>query len=259
MATTSTLTRRPLTMSASGVETKTSADSRTEEVPTSDASARGAEVYSRFRLLAIYDWWVLGIVSSLAWACSVRSFTVPWCRRSIRKGEHLDIGVGTGFCLTRADLTGVKLTLVDLNQDSLDTTKRRLVDQGKAKAEETRCLLHDITRPLPPSCPKFNSVSLYYLLHCMPGPVAAKTAVFAHLKHSMTPDGVISGTSVLGKGVSHNIFGRLIMLWMNGKGWFDNRADNAEDFTEALKEHFHFVETRIEGVVFVWRASNPRV
>ncbi|KAL9002559.1 MAG: hypothetical protein Q9188_004521 [Gyalolechia gomerana] len=258
MAATSTLTRRPLTMSASDVETKTSADSH-NDMPTSDASARGAEVYSRYRFLAVYDWWVLGVVSSLAWACSVRSFTVPWCRRSIRKGEHLDIGVGTGYCLTKADLSGVKLTLVDLNPDSLTTTKNRLVDQGKVKAEETRCLLHDITRPLPPSCPKFNSVSLYYLLHCMPGPMPAKTAVFSHLKNSMTPDGVISGTSVLGKGVSHNLFGRIIMFWMNRNGWFDNRGDNAEDFTEALKEHFHFVETRIEGVVFVWRASKPRV
>lgn len=171
----------------------------------------------------------------------------------------MDIGVGTGYCLTKCDLEGVKLTLADLNPDALKTTKGRLVGMGKVLEEETETLLWDITRPLPASCPKFDSISLYYLLHCMPGPVSNKTAVFSHLKHNLTPDGVISGTTVLGKGVSHNLFGKVILYFMHRNGWFDNRDDGEEDFLEALRENFAFVETRVQGVVFVWRASGPRV
>ncbi|KAL8708705.1 MAG: hypothetical protein Q9220_006430 [cf. Caloplaca sp. 1 TL-2023] len=258
MLTTSTLTQRsvaipPLTVKA------TQPSKPISEVPTSEASARGAAIYSQSWLLIIYDWWVLGIVSTYAWACSVPLYTLPWFRSSVRQGQHLDIGVGTGYYLANTDLTGVQVTLTDLNQDALDATEARLVNEGKAKAGELQCIQHDITRPLPASCPKFNSISMYYLLHCMPGPVPAKTAVFSHLKHNLTADGVVSGASILGKGVQHNLFGRLIMMFGNRNGMFDNRADNAADFEEALREHFEDVETQVRGAIFLWKASKAKV
>ncbi|KAL8974150.1 MAG: hypothetical protein Q9197_001615 [Variospora fuerteventurae] len=258
MAATSTLTQRPVFTAPAASANMIRSDD-TDRMPSSEASARGAAIYSQSWLLTIYDWWVLGIVSTYAWACSVPNYTLPWFRRNVRQGQHLDIGVGTGYYLAQTDLTGVQVTLADLNQDALDATKDRLVAEGKVKAEDTRCLLHDITRPLPPSCPKFNSMSLYYLLHCMPGPVPAKTAIFSHLKHNLTPDGVISGASILGQDVRHNLFGRLIMAFGNWNGMFDNRADNAVDFDSALREHFHEVETQVRGVIFLWRASKPKV
>ncbi|KAL8690936.1 MAG: hypothetical protein Q9218_003729 [Villophora microphyllina] len=255
MASTSTLTQRPITASSS----KTTIYAEDSKAASSDASARGAAIYSQSWLLTIYDWWVLGIVSTYAWACSVPKYTLPWFQQNLRKGQHLDIGVGTGYYLAKSDLSGVQVTLADLNQDALDATRDRLVLEGKVKSNETRCLLHDITRPLPASCPQYDSMSLYYLLHCMPGPVPAKTAVFSHLKHSLTPDGVISGASILGKDVRHNLFGRLIMAFGNWNGMFDNRADNAADFDEALREHFADVETQVRGAIFLWRASKPKV
>ncbi|KAL8908876.1 MAG: hypothetical protein Q9171_005273 [Xanthocarpia ochracea] len=257
MATTSTLTQRS-TMTSAMPKTTIRAESPSK-APTSEASARGAAIYSQSWLLVIYDWWVLGIVSTYAWACSVPDYTLPWFRNNVRKGQHLDIGVGTGYYLAKSDLTGVQVTLADLNQDALDATKNRLVAEGKVRAEDTKCILHDITRPLPASCPKFNSMSLYYLLHCMPGPVPAKTAIFSHLKHSLTPDGVISGASILGKDVQHNLFGRIIMYFGNRGGMFDNQADNSADFDEALREHFDDVETQVRGAIFLWRASKPKV
>ncbi|KAL8830079.1 MAG: hypothetical protein Q9170_005904 [Blastenia crenularia] len=258
MAATSVLTQRPLTATSSVPKVTIRAESPTRAA-TSEASARGAAIYSHSLLLAIYDWWVLGIVSTYAWACSVPHVILPWFRSNVRKGQHLDIGVGTGYHLAKTDLSGVQVTLADLNQEVLDATKNRLVSEGKVKADEIRCLLHDITRPLPSSCPKFNSISLYYLLHCMPGPVPAKTAIFAHLKYSLTPDGVISGASILGKGVRFNLFGRIIMTFGNWNGMFDNLADNKEDFEEALREHFDEVEVKVQGVILIWRASKPKI
>lgn len=229
------------------------------EGPITDASARGGAIYSQSWLLTIYDWWVLWMVSSYAWACSVPKYTLPWFRSNVRKGRHLDIGVGTGYYLANTDLAGVQITLADLNQDSLDFTRDRLVGEGKLQAADTRCILHDITQPLPKSCPKFNSISMYHLLHCIPGPVPAKTAIFAHLKHNLAPDGVVFGTTVLGKDVRHNLFGRLVMVGCNWKGIFDNWADGAEDFNDALREHFYDVETQVRGALFLWRASKPKV
>lgn len=258
MATTNILTQRPMVAAPPVAATITRPKSPTK-APISEASARGAAIYSQSWLLTIYDWWVLGIVSTYAWACSVPQYTLPWFRSNVRKGQHLDIGVGTGYYLAQADLTGVQVSLADLNQDALDATKGRLVAEGKVKAENTKSILHDITRPLPAFCPKFDSISLYYLLHCMPGPVPAKTAIFSHLKHSLTSDGVISGASILGKDVRHNLFGRLIMAFGNWNGMFDNRADNAADFDDALRQNFDEVETQVKGAIFLWRASKPKV
>ncbi|KAL9602840.1 MAG: hypothetical protein Q9219_001535 [cf. Caloplaca sp. 3 TL-2023] len=262
MAAPSTLTHRANVAKSSLKEKSTAIHPHTSTTlaATSEASARGAAIYSQSWLLTVYDWWVLGIVSTYAWACSVPHFTLPWFRNNVRRGRHLDIGVGTGYYLAMTDLTGVEVTLADLNQDALDTARRRLVIDGKVeKEEEIQCLLHDITRPLPVSCPKYDSISLYYLLHCLPGPVPAKTTIFSHLKHSLAPGGVISGASVLGRDVRHNLFGRLIMAFGNWNGMFDNWPDNAVEFDGALREHFEDVETVVRGVVFLWKAGRPRV
>ncbi|KAI4215148.1 MAG: hypothetical protein LQ351_002463 [Letrouitia transgressa] len=256
-----TLTHRLAGASAASSIQVESIPLKKEEIPTSDAAARGAAVYSKSWVIVLYDWWVLGVVSSFAWACSVPNFILPFFQRNIRKGNHLDIGVGTGYHLAHTDLSGVHLTLADLNEDSIAATASRLENAGKVQQGQVKALLHDITRPLPDSCPKFDSISMYYLLHCMPGPcVPAKTAVFSHLKHSLKEDGVLSGTSVLGKGVHHNLFGRAILYLGNDiNGMFDNRGDSAEDFEEALRDNFGEVECEVRGAVFCFKASKPKV
>ena len=89
-------------------------------------------------------------------------------------------------------------------------------------------MLHDITQPLLiPADQKFRSVSLMYLLHCMPGPPSRKATIFAHLKMHLAEDGVLFGATVLGKGVEHNWAGRFLML-IYKKGVFGNLDDGAE-------------------------------
>ncbi|KAL8743160.1 MAG: hypothetical protein Q9190_004455 [Brigantiaea leucoxantha] len=266
MAQTATLTKRPIT-SISPEKTVISpihvGDTiAQDDLPAPEDTARGAAVYSSSWLLALYDWWVLGIVSTYAWACSVPEHTLPFFRRNVTKGgRHLDIGVGTGYYLANTDLRNVQLTLADLNQDALDATKARLVGSGQVRENEITDVLHDVTRPLPASCGKFDSISMYYLLHCMPGPaVPAKTATFGHLKYALTENGVVSGASILGKDVSHNLFGRAIMfLGNNVNGMFDNRGDSAEDFEEALRDNFEEVECETRGAIFLFRARKPKV
>jgi hypothetical protein len=87
-------------------------------------------------------------------------------------------------------------------------------------------------------------------LHCLPGNnIFSKEIVFKNLKILLKDDGVIFGTTILGKGVSHNLFARQLMRTYNAKGIFGNTNDTYEDLEKILKKHFHTYEIRIVGCV----------
>lgn len=212
---------------------------------------KGAAIYSR-PFLAIYDFWALGTISTYAWRCKVTKNLIPFFQQNVGK-ELLDIGVGTGYYLSHANLApDVSVTLVDLNRNSLDAAKARLGREG------TECYVHDITKPLPMTT-RFDSMSMFYLLHCMPGPVDSKTAIFANLKNHLTPDGVVFGATILGQGVRHNLLGRTVMYVFNKKGVFDNRGDSEAAIVDALREHFEIVDARIVGTILIFRGQKPKL
>lgn len=212
---------------------------------------KGAAIYSQ-SFLNRYDSWALGHISTYAWRCNVVKNLLPFFKQNVGK-ELLDIGVGTGYYLSHGDLApDVHVTLVDLNQNSLDAAKARL---GR---ESTECWVHDITKPLPMTT-RFDSMSMFYLLHCMPGPVDNKTAIFGNIKNHLTSDGVVFGATILGKGVRHNLLGRCVMYFFNRKGVFDNRGDNEAAIVEALQENFHIVEARIVGTILIFKGERPKI
>lgn len=211
---------------------------------------RGAAVYSS-SFLGMYDWWALGTISTYAWRCKVLEHLVPFFQQNVGK-ELLDIGVGTGYYLSHANLApDVSVTLLDLNQNSLDAAKARLGREG------TECWVHDITKPLPMKT-RFDSMSMFYLLHCMPGPIERKTAIFANVKNHLTSDGVVFGATILGQGVRHNLLGRTVMYVFNKRGVFDNRGDNEAAIVQALRENFEIVDTRIVGKILIFKGKKPK-
>lgn len=212
---------------------------------------KGAAVYSR-HFLKLYDSWALGRISTYAWRCKVLDNLLPFFQENVGK-ELLDIGVGTGYYLSHGNLAAdVGVTLVDLNQNSLNAAKARLGRDG------TECWVHDITKPLPMKT-RFDSMSMFYLLHCMPGPVETKTAIFGNLKNHLTSDGVVFGATILGQGVRHNLLGRTVMYVFNKRGIFDNRGDNEAAIVGALREHFEIVEARIVGTILIFKAERPKI
>ncbi|RAK87871.1 S-adenosyl-L-methionine dependent methyltransferase [Aspergillus costaricaensis CBS 115574] len=208
-------------------------------------------IYKPWDLL-VYEIWVLGIVSTWAWGCSTSEYLLPQFRANIGK-NHLDIGSGTGYYLRRSEIpVSTLLTLLDLERPALDLGLQRC---GRPDA---RGLQADILQPLPVT-DKFDSVSMYYLLHCIPATVAEKCAIFKHIKRNMTRDGVIHGASVLGKGVRNdNCFAAHVRRGVLKAGIFHNIDDNAYDFEHALRTNFEEVETRVVGSVFMFRASSPK-
>ena len=213
-------------------------------------SDRGAAAYHPW-LLSIYDWLILGFFSTYAWRCPTVSTLLPFFRENVSK-THLDVGVGTGYFLVHSSLSDdVSITILDLNQNSLDMAKVRL------HRSDVQTLKHDIFQPLDPT-KKYESIGLFYLLHCLPGPPSRKMALFNNLKNNVAPKGVVYGTTVLGKGIRHNVLGKILIAMFNAKGIFDNREDSEEELKERLEACFERVETKVVGAVLLFKCQGPK-
>ena len=135
------------------------------------SSAKGAAVYTR-PFLRIYDWWVLGIVNSLSWRCSTPTILVPFFLSHLRS-NHLDIGVGSGYYLSHCSPTSSHhVTLMDLNKNSLETANARIGNVARMVQGDALTLSLPFKKE-----EKFDSISLFYLLHCLPGPLEGKSVV----------------------------------------------------------------------------------
>jgi SAM-dependent methyltransferase len=212
---------------------------------------QGAAIYSPL-VLKLYDWWVLGISNRHAWQCSTGAVLLPFFRQHLGSC-HLDVGVGTGFYPARAGLPSTaRLTLLDLNPGSLRAAQRRVMHRS------TQIVRHDVMHPLPGRVGKsMDAISLFYLLHCLPGTMANKAQVFGHLKANLAPGGVLYGATILGDEAGHNGFGRKLMAIYNRKGIFCNRRDTRDGLELALRQHFARVDVRVEGKVALFEAREP--
>ncbi|WP_321817442.1 MULTISPECIES: class I SAM-dependent methyltransferase [unclassified Paraburkholderia] len=211
----------------------------------------GSAVYSSF-VLKLYDAWVLAISNRWAWRCSTRRVLLPFYRQRVGK-RHLEVGVGSGFYPAHADFSAdQQVTLLDLNEHSLAATARRLDSRHVTQ------VVGDIMQPLPMLAGyRFDSIALFYLLHCLPGTMDGKAHVFAHLKSHLAPDGVLFGATVLGDSAGHNAFGRALVRIYNRKGIFDNRRDTLASLRLALSHHFADVSVEQNGVVALFVARAP--
>ncbi|KAH8658379.1 S-adenosyl-L-methionine-dependent methyltransferase [Xylariales sp. PMI_506] len=222
--------------------------------PPKPAEVKDSEevLYTPWRL-AFYDFWVLGLVTTYGWCCPTTTYLLPLFRANVRK-NHLDIGVGSGYYLDPSTVpTTTKLTLIDSESHALAVAKAR------TKRSDATAIVANVLEPLPLS-EKYDSVSMYYLLHCIPVSIEQKCRVFSNIKLHMTPDGVLTGANILNKGVKQdNFFGAWIRRGITRHGILHNASDTAYDFEHALRENFHKVETWVVGSIFIFRAESPKV
>ncbi|MFJ4145288.1 class I SAM-dependent methyltransferase [Pseudomonas sp. NPDC089734] len=215
------------------------------------SSEAGAAVYSPLTL-KLYDWWVLGVSNRFAWQCSTTDVLQPFFNRHVGK-RHLDVGVGTGYYLANAHLpTDTEVTLLDLNSSSLEAARQRFGRPG------TQVIQHDVFKPFgPEQATGFDSISLFYLLHCLPGTMSDKAQAFANLKTRLNADGVLFGATILGDEAGHNGFGSKLMAVYNKKGIFGNRSDSVAGLRDALSLHFKDVTVEVSGKVALFTARSP--
>ncbi|HIB1590403.1 TPA: class I SAM-dependent methyltransferase [Salmonella enterica subsp. enterica serovar Muenchen] len=211
----------------------------------------GAKVYTPFTL-KFYDWWVLGISNRFVWKCPTNEYLLPHFLQHVSK-KHLDVGVGTGYYLTHSPRDCV-ISLMDLNLSSLNAASLRV---GKERIDSM--VQHDAFVCYPESLhEKFDSVSMFYLLHCLPGNMSGKDSVIRNAAQALTSNGKLFGATILGSDVNHNSFGQKLMCIYNEKGIFSNRRDNPEGLNKILSEYFLNITIRIEGTVALFSAFGKR-
>jgi hypothetical protein len=221
---------------------------RESNIHGADEGARkGAAAYTPLAL-AFYDFAVLGLSNSFVWQCSSHVL-LDFYNQHI-SDTHLDIGVGTGYFLDRCRFpsTAPKIALFDLNPHSLAKSARRL------RRYNPSCYTGNALQPIEIGMSGFGSISLNYLLHCLPGNLASKSIVFEHVKPLLKDGGVIFGSTILGEGVRHNPLARQLMKTYNAKGIFSNLSDRQSDLEARLKAHFDEHTIQIAGCVALFSA-----
>lgn len=214
------------------------------------ATRRAVAVYTPLTL-ALYDLAVLRFSNSFVWQCSSRVL-LNFYNEHV-SDRHLDIGVGTGYFLDRCRFpsTQPKIALFDLNPHSLAKSAKRL------RRYNPSCYVGNALQRIDISMSEFGSISLNYLLHCLPGNLATKSIVLEHVKPLLRDGGVVFGSTILGEGVRHNALAKQLMKSYNAKGIFSNWSDRQSDLEAGLKAHFDEHAIRIAGCVALFSARRP--
>lgn len=213
-----------------------------------DGDARkGADAYTPFTL-ALYDLAVLRLSNSLVWQCPSHVL-LDFYNQHI-SDSHLDIGVGTGYFLDKCRFpsTAAKIALFDLNPYSLAKAAKRL------RRYNPSCFLGNVLQGIDIGMSGFGSISLNYLLHCLPGDLTSKSIVFSHVKSLLSDGGVVFGSTILGEGVRHNPLAKQLMKIYNARGIFSNLSDRQSDLEAGLKGHFEEHTIHVVGCVALFSA-----
>jgi SAM-dependent methyltransferase len=212
----------------------------------------GQAVYTK-RMLRAYDVVVLGISNALVWRVPTARLRELYDRNL--SGRHLDVGVGSGYFLDhgRFPEPDPDITLADLNTTALDYVRGRLRRYPQVTTVRVNAL-----EPLPIER-RFDSISLTYLLHCIPGPMADKGArVLNNLKALLTPGGVLFGATLLADRCRRFWAAEKLAALYNDRGIFNNLDDTVPALERVLKDTFAHHELDLVGAaaVFTCRAAD---
>lgn len=216
-------------------------------IPNQEDIKCGQAIYTK-KSLPLYDLIVTKLSNQFAWRCS-RKILINFFKDNTSK-NHLDIGVGTGYFLQKLHLTpgNQRIGLLDLNEDCLDYTKKKL-NQFHPEVYH-----HDVFEPFTSITKKFDSVSLNYVLHCLPGTISQKSKTFDHIKDVLNPRGKMFGTTILGKGINHNFLAKKLLTIYNNKKIMNNINDDKETLLNELQNRFSYVQLKVIGCVALFVA-----
>jgi SAM-dependent methyltransferase len=133
------------------------------------------------------------------------------------------------------------VALLDLNENSLDFTARRIARYRPERYQG------NVLEPISLNSNKFDSIAVNYLLHCLPGTMETKAVALDHLRQWLNPGGVLFGSTLLTGGVERNRFARRLMEAYNKQGIFSNESDTLEGLEVALRQRFDDVQIEVVG------------
>jgi SAM-dependent methyltransferase len=214
---------------------------------TTEQIHAGQAVYTP-KMLAIYDALVLGLSNRWIWKCPTQRLLAHYDRRV--SGNHLDVGVGTGYFLDRCRFPtpAPRIALMDLNGDALQFAARRI---ARYRPET---YVRNVLEAIDFDGVKFDSLGVNYLLHCLPGNMATKARAFDFLSPLMNPGAVVFGSTLLQDGVAHSFAAQRLMAFYNSKGIFSNTQDDLKTLTRELEKRFDAVGVETVGCAALFSA-----
>lgn len=190
--------------------------------------------------MSVYDRLALGLTSRLVWKCPSNNILTLYNQHV--SANHLDIGVGTGYFLEKCTfpVPNPRLVLVDLKPNSLAIARRKLARYSPQTYRQ------NALEPLEIDGPRFDSIGINYLLHCLPVTMQAKGIILENLKALLNPGGILFGTTLLYRGVKRNFLATYFFYWLNLLGIMTNKQDDIEGLKQNLVRHF--TESDIEVI-----------
>ena len=193
--------------------------------------------------LAVYDPLVLELTCRHIWRCPAERILSHY--REHLSANHLEVGVGTGFFIERSafPVERPRLGLLDLNANCLARTAARVAHHAP------EIYTANVLEPVELDAPRFDSLALNYVLHCLPGTLPHKGIAFGHLAKLLNPGGVMFGATVLSAGVPVSGAARALMRLCNATGVFSNARDDLQALDAALNCYLRDVRIATCGCV----------
>ena len=207
----------------------------------------GARIYSRC-LLACYDLLIYRVLAPVVWRCSPHHFLDLYTKHM--SSNHADIGVGTGYFLDQCAYQPgeVRIGLFDLQPNCLAYTANRLV---RFQPETFQC---NALEPITFGGEKFDSIALGGILHCIPGDLAEKGAVFDAIQSLMSPASHVFGYTILNRGVQKTRLSRFVYALLHYLKVINGDRDSASHLYAELSKRFKHVNVRIIGCIALFNA-----
>lgn len=202
----------------------------------------GQAVYTQF-LLKIYDIFVVNLSNRWVWRCP-KQYQLEQFKK-YASDNHLDIGVGTGYYLKEHQWpSSTSLGLMDLNPECLASAKKATAHLSPETYQV------DIFKE-PPDFLKnhFDSVSINYLLHCLPGDMNSKSVAIQNAVAMLKPGATLFGSTILSEESLQTAASRLLINIYNKRKFFANQSDTLTSLKDALDSHLERVEIKTIGCV----------
>lgn len=202
-------------------------------------------------VLKIYDLWVLGISNPLIWRCPTPK--IQQLYKEHLTSNHLDVGVGTGYFLKKCiEDPNSRIGLVDMNENSLQHASKKLAEFNPETYKR------NVTEPLLLACEDYDSISINYLLHCLPGDIEVKGEIFDELNEYLSEDGVVFGSTLLSQDIDRPFLARMLMKFYNEKGVFHNENDSLGDLMSALSARYRTLNVEVVGCAVLFWGKGPK-
>lgn len=217
---------------------------------TTKTTHDGVRIYHSL-LLPLYDFVIMTVLSPYVWRCPPHQYLNQY--RNLMSRNHADIGVGTGYVLDQCEFKPgeARIALFDLQQNCLDYTAKRL---ARFRPEIYQC---DAMEPIRIDTARFDSIALGGIMHCIPGNMEEKGAVFDAIKPLMHSGTNVFGYTILNHGVKKSITSRVIYFILRKLNAINGFDDAPDQLSRELKKRFRFTDIKLVGCVGIFSAHTP--